>query len=116
MIDLSFGKERRIRKRRDFDEVYRKGRRIRNGFLTAICLWKGEGPSRLGISVSGKVKGSVVRNRVRRLIREAFRLNREVIGEGWDVVISAFPGVEDADFWEIQDRVMGLLRRAGVIR
>lgn len=115
MKDLSLGKEKRIRKKREFLEIYRKGRKVRGGFLTLICLKRGEGPTRLGVVMNRKIGGSVVRNRIRRLIREAFRLNQGMMEDGWDVVISAFPGAEDADFWEIRDRVIWLLRRGGVM-
>lgn len=56
------------------------------------------GPARLGVTVSRRVGGAVVRNRVRRRVREVFRLHREWFADGRDVVFVALPRAAELDF------------------
>jgi len=88
MARFSFPKQARIRYERDFRRVYRRGRRLEAYPLRLCALQREEGGSRLGMAISRKVGGSVVRARWRRAIREAFRLNRHVLRAPYDLVVS----------------------------
>jgi ribonuclease P protein component len=80
-----FPKSDRIRKRREFLEIQRKGKRIHLSDLVVVCR---RGPrKRLGITVTRKVGTAVQRNRIKRLIREVWRRNRELIPSGWELVL-----------------------------
>lgn len=75
-----------------YAEVYRQGRRLRGKEFSVILLPKKEGDvSRLGISVHG-VKQAVRRNRIKRIIREYFRLNRAIFCPACDVVFAVRSG------------------------
>lgn len=63
---------------------------------------RGAGESRIGISVSKKVGNSVVRHHVTRLIRESFRLHRERLGSGLDIVVVARAAAKDSDYKKIE--------------
>lgn len=80
MTDLSlrrkFGPALRIRKAGDFDRVFASGCRVRCEGLTLLGLANGLDRARLGISVPKRMGGAVVRNRVKRVVREAFRACR----------------------------------------
>jgi ribonuclease P protein component len=67
--------------------------------------------SRLGLVVSKKVGDSVRRNRVKRLFREAFRLNKDRLPGGFDLVVAPLPGFADDSLQEVQDRFLRLLDR-----
>jgi len=66
---------------------------------------------RLGLTVGKKVGGSVVRNRVKRRLREAYRLNRERFPTGYDIVIGAKPSAAQAPYREILADLLAALSR-----
>ncbi len=84
---FSFGKELRIRFQREFQAAYATKIYAADGVLVINALRRIDGDSRLGLSVSRKVGCAVVRNRWKRLIREAFRLNRTRLPAKWDLVV-----------------------------
>lgn len=88
MGKFSFPKQARLRRERDFKRVYQTGQRLQAFPLRLYALRRDEGKSRLGLSVGRKVGKSVVRNRWKRAIREAFRLNRHRLRSPYDLVVS----------------------------
>ena len=66
--------------------------------------------SRFGISVKKALGGAVVRNRIRRRIREILRRNRTEIPTGWDIVIHPRPSVAEAPFASLEAELVRLLR------
>ena len=89
---LRFGAELRLRSKRQFDAIYAGGRRIDDRFFGLRVITNGLPHPRLGLAVAIKTAGNaVVRNRVRRLVRESFRL-AQVNLPGVDIVVAAkFP-------------------------
>ena len=72
--------------------------------------------ARVGITVSGRVGGAVVRNKVRRRLREAVRARYPRLQAGTDLVINARPGASDVSFGDLCQALDGLLERAGVLQ
>jgi ribonuclease P protein component len=86
---LTHSEERRLRSKRDFDAVYSDGRRFGNGFFGLTVRVNEKGWPRLGLAVAVKTAGNAVeRNRIRRLIRESFRLHQHELPP-FDFVVSA---------------------------
>ena len=78
----------RVRNRRDFQRAFRDGSRARGDTLIVVAVPNDLPHPRLGLSVGKRVwKSAVRRNRVRRVFREAFRLEREALPEGFDLVL-----------------------------
>jgi len=78
-----------LKKNRDFQQVYQKGKSFANQYLVMVVLKNGLEGNRLGISVSKKVGNSVQRHRLARLIRENYRLQEENYEKGFDLVVVA---------------------------
>ena len=72
-----------------FRRLYHKGRSAANGYLVLYCRRNGSQGNRIGITVSSKLGHAVVRNRVRRRLREIYRLHEANFLPGWDVVVVA---------------------------
>ncbi len=104
-----------LKKTEDFDRVYRLGRSYGSKLLVMYVLDQGQGHiGRLGISVSKKVGNSVVRHRIRRLIRESFRLHLSEWCDSADIVVIARREAKGKSFWDIEKALVSLGTRSGV--
>ena len=99
-----------LKNRYEFDRVYRKKNSLANKYLVMYILKNELDHNRLGISVSKKVGNSVVRHRVTRLIRESYRLNKDQIENGYDLVIVARTNVLDKTYQEVESALLHLLK------
>jgi ribonuclease P protein component len=91
-------KRHRLSRSRDFDTVYRHGRSVSTRFLTLYWFPRGEDGDepRLGVAVTKSAGTAVVRNRLKRQIREAWRARIDALRPGHDYVIVARPGLGEA--------------------
>jgi ribonuclease P protein component len=89
-----------LKKNSDFQKVYREGKSYANRFLVMYILENGTGSNRVGISVSKKVGNSIVRHRVKRLIKEAYRLHEDMFLNGLDIVVIARISAKKISYWE----------------
>lgn len=82
-----FSRDERLRAKRDFDRVFQQGHRGRGQTLVVFYAPNGLTHSRLGIALRRGWRNAVVRNRAKRLIREAFRTRKHQLPRGLDVVV-----------------------------
>ena len=85
-------------RRGEFDAVYRAGKRRSSSHFTVFFRANQSPVSRFGFSIKKALGGAVVRNRIRRRIREIVRCHRTEIPAGWDIVIHPKSGVARAEF------------------
>ena len=84
-----FPQQERLRKRREFLAVYERGAKIQAAYFVLYILENDLPHHRLGITVSRKIGPAVVRNRIKRQLREVFRRNKRTISPPCDVVVNA---------------------------
>jgi len=105
-----FPRNVRLVRRSEFESVYRAGRRRSSQQFSVFYRANGTPESRFGISVKKALGGAVVRNRIRRRIREILRRNQAEISSGWDFVIHPRQSVKRADFAALTAELLNLLR------
>jgi ribonuclease P protein component len=100
-----------LRRKADFEAVYARGQRFGNGFFGVTAFWNEKGWPRLGLAVSVRIAGGgVERNRIRRIIRESFRLHQHELPPV-DLIISARNRARDAARPELHASLVALWQK-----
>ena len=89
---------------------------IANSYLVLYARRNRLQRNEIGITVSKKLGGAVVRNRTRRCLREVYRLNEERFTPGWDIVVVARSRAVDADFGKLTEAYLALAAKSGLLR
>ena len=97
-----------LKKNKDFQIVYRKGKSYANRFLVMYIRKNDLNRNRLGISVSKKVGNSVVRHHLTRLIRESYRLQEEYFLCGYDIVVVVRVNAKNSSFADMKSALIHL--------
>ena len=107
-----FKKENRLRKKNDFDRVFKKGKSSYDKILGIKVLFNEQEENRYGVIVSTKIsKKAVKRNRIKRQIREAVKALAPDLKKGLDLVVIALPGASDKDYWELKTSLENHLQK-----
>ncbi len=104
-----------LKNNRDFVNVYTSGKSYANKFLVIYTLKNNSDKNRLGISVSKKVGNSVVRHRLKRLIKESYRLHEKMFNSGLDIVVIARKGSDACDYAGIESALLHLMKLNGTL-
>jgi ribonuclease P protein component len=104
-----------LRGPKQFEAVQRAGQVRAHPLLLARFATNGTGTVRWGLSTGKRLGGAVVRNRVRRRLREGIRRVQPRIREGWDIMLIARAESATADSEELHGAIVDLARRAGLL-
>ena len=115
MGEQSFPSSCRLRSTGDYQRVYRNGRRVPGRHFLLFCHRSPTGVSRVGLAVSRKVGSAVVRNRVKRRLREILRRLRGGFPTPVDLVVIAHPGAARLETAEMEREVRSLLQTARLL-
>ena len=98
-----------------FQRLYRTNGQA-NGYLVLYARKNRTDTNRVGITVGKKLGHAVVRNRVRRRLREVYRLNEDKFQSGWDIVVVARTRAIYADFGQLTEAYMTAAQKAGILK
>ena len=87
-----------------------------NGYLVLYARKNRTGTNRVGITVSKKLGKAHIRNRARRRLREAYRINEDKFLPGWDIVVVARSRSVDAPFQKLTEGYLALAKKAGILK
>ena len=105
---LTLPAQKRLRRKSDFDATYARGRRFGNGFFGVTAVENNQGWPRLGLAVAVRVAGGgVQRNRIRRIIRESFRLHQHQL-PSVDIIVSMRDRARGANSVELRESLSTL--------
>ena len=99
-----------------FRRLYQKGHSAANKYLVIYCRKNGSGGNRIGLTVSAKLGHAVVRNRIRRRLREIYRLHEAQFQPGWDLVVVARSRAVTAPYLQLEKAYLSLAGKLGVLR
>lgn len=99
-----------LRNNSQFVNVYKNGRSKANKYLIIYILENNLPENRLGISVSKKVGNSVIRHRVKRLLKESYRLQENMFNSGLDIAVIARGSASSASYKELDSALLHLLK------
>jgi ribonuclease P protein component len=112
---LKFPKAARVLRSAEFRHIYDHGFRVSSPLFAAFCFERPEKDietgARLGLTVPKAVGQAVERNRIKRRIREAFRLHRAELGPRWDVVVNPRRALLAASFPDIERALKKVIER-----
>jgi ribonuclease P protein component len=116
---LLFPRTSRILRSAEFRHIYENGFRVSSPLFAAFCFQRptglAEGP-RLGLTVPRAVGGAVDRNRIKRRLREAFRLHRDRLEPRWDLVLNPRRSMLAAPFAEVERALEKVIARCNSIK
>lgn len=105
-----------VKENYEFRRIYRKGKSAVSPQLVIYCQRNRRGHSRLGVSISTKLGCAVVRNRVRRRIREIYRLNKAKMLPGYDLIVVARVRAVETDYQKLDRTYLRLLEQLDLLR
>lgn len=112
--ELAFPRSSRILRSADFRTVYDHGIRVSTPLFAAFCRARdSRDGARVGLTTPRALGGAVVRNRIKRRLREAFRLHRAEFGPQWDIVLNPRRAALDAPFFEIERALRKVIEKCG---
>lgn len=115
---FTFEKQDRLLKRLDFKRLYQTGRQVANGYFAIRYRIRSQNEPlkapRLGVTVSRRVGNAVVRNRLKRMVREYFRYHRELLPETIDLNVIARKGASSQSHRPLRDSLETLFKKIKV--
>ncbi len=106
----------KLKKNIDFRRVYKRRNSMANKLLIIYIINNKNEINRVGFTVSKKVGNSVVRSRVKRLMKESYRLNEDKLLQGYDIVFVARDTVAKASYKEVESAMLHLLKKMKLLK
>ena len=99
-----------LKKNSEFQIVFKNGKSRANKYFVMYVRKNGTSINRIGVSVSKKVGNSVVRHRIKRLVKESYRLHENLFNSGLNIVVIARKGADELDYHQTEKSLMHLMK------
>ena len=107
-MDNRLRRQSGLTRKRDFERVLFRGRRLKRGPVGLYFAPNPEGNKRAAFIATGRFRTAVARNRVRRRLREIFRTNQQCFPAGFDFILRGEPPVAELEFSALKDEILRL--------
>jgi len=112
----TFSKAERLQRGWQFRRVYEAGQCLRGRLLVLYVMAEPSEPTHVGVVTSRRIGNAVVRNRARRLLREAYRLNKQKLNDHLQLVMVARSAIRDRKLRDVEAEMLSLWQKAGIVR
>ncbi len=99
----------------EFTRIYRRGKYLSGRYVVLHYISHSRKTNRIGVTTSKTIGGSVQRNRMRRLLRECYRLNESGIKRGYDIILLGRGGAPEIVYSQVNKEVLHLMKKAGIL-
>jgi len=103
-----------LKKNYEFRRLYNKGKSTASKYVAVYIRRNGKSENRLGLTVSTKLGGAVERNRIRRRLKEVYRINEHLLHTGYDIVLVARMSSKEAKWSELEASALALFAKLGL--
>ena len=112
MKKYAFPKIERLKDEKRFKALFQRGLRLRGRLMMLACVQTDQPGRRAGIVAGKRVGNSVIRNRAKRLLREAYRMEKHRLDTHCDLALVASPNIRNAELADVRAEVARLLEKA----
>lgn len=105
----------RIKQNYEFRRLYRRGNSVATPYLVVYAMKTRRKVNRIGLTVTPKLGGAVVRNRIKRLLREAYRLNEDKICQSYDFIFVARSKMIGAKCQKVEREILRVMKQLGLL-
>jgi len=110
-------KKNRLKKKKDFGNIFKRGKSAKEDFLSFKWIPNGLKISRFGFIVSQKIsKKATVRNKIKRRLREILKLNLPRLKKGIDGIFIAWPGLEERSFYDMETSIKNIFIKTKILK
>jgi ribonuclease P protein component len=114
-MSARLGRDERLRRKKDFERVLFRGKRLKQAPVAIYYAPNPDSGRRAAFIAAGRFRNAVARNRVRRRLREIFRINQDQFASGFDFILRGDPPAAELEFSALRSTILDLARKVAPI-